>query len=264
MTSEHCGCGKRAWVNRDEADQFVVTAKIKAGLRGNQRRREQRTYPCPLRPNLWHITSQPDTGSGPPPLPDYPTTDDEAAHEFISAALRHHHDPTWQALISEQRCEQTLRVLAALHHDLLAQGEERAARAESAKHRRRIGEATFADVDRATAELEEWKARVARFRSVVLARMIDAKQAVRKVNAARAHDDNRVHNETHREALRLLTLAVTRHVHATPNPTPADRELWAWLTVLTVPRGEGVASLADMVATRHWHVRTSDELRSTA
>ncbi|MDN5930792.1 MAG: hypothetical protein L0I24_06980 [Pseudonocardia sp.] len=55
-----CACGKRWWSSKDAADRVVVEAKIRAALRGNTRRREQRSYRCPANPDLWHVTSQPD------------------------------------------------------------------------------------------------------------------------------------------------------------------------------------------------------------
>lgn len=55
-----CGCGKQSWPSKDAADQVVVEAKIRAALRGNTKRREQRSYRCPTNPELWHVTSQPD------------------------------------------------------------------------------------------------------------------------------------------------------------------------------------------------------------
>lgn len=258
-----CPCGKRAWTSQGEADRIVVEAKIRAGLYGNHRRREQRAYACPIRTGLWHITSQ--TGPGvdlPPLLPDYPNTDDEAAADLISDALRVQHDATWTALLADDRVEQTSRVLVTLHQNLTAQGQERAARVTAVQSRRTVGEASDADVERARAELADWQARVAHFRAAVQSRMDHAKQAVKALNVARSEARNSRENIAHREALRRLTLAVTRHLTCTDQPTPADRELWAWLTVLAVPYEDRTASLADMVAGRHW--ADTDELRRTA
>lgn len=69
--------------------------------------------------------------------------------------------------------------------------------------------------------------------------------------------------DAHHDTLRLLTLAVTRHLHATDQPTPADRDLWWHLTALTVPHDNATLPLADMVAERHW-ADTPDELRRSA
>lgn len=260
-----CPCGKRAWTSKDEADRVVIDAKIRAGLKHSTRRREQRSYACPTVTGIWHVTSQTGTGFDPttPPLPDYPATDDEAAVEFVSDALRHQNDTTWAALMSDERVEQTCRVLAVLHQRLLAQGEERSARLEAVRARYRAREATLNDVDRATAEKAEWKARVAHFRAAVVARLEAARQGVKALNVARSESHTSRDNIAHRDALRLLTLAVTRHLHDTPEPSPADRRLWAWLTVLAVPRDDGATSLADMVAGRHW-AATPDELRRSA
>lgn len=262
MTS--CACGKQSWPSKAAADRVVVDSKIKAGLRGNTKRREQRSYPCPIKADLWHVTSQ----AGPsydraPSLPDYPDTDDEAATEFIADALRTQHDGTWAALTSDDRAEQTLRVLVALHQNILAQAEERSAAVNSAQSRRTVGEATHADVERARAEKAEWLGRVAHFRSAVTSRLEHTRQAVKALNVARSSDKNARENDAHRDALRLLTLAVTRHLNATPDPTEPDRRLWAWLTVLAVPHNDHVMSLADLVADRYW-ADTPDELRRTA
>lgn len=260
-----CPCGKRAWTSKDEADRVVIDAKIRAGLKHSTRRREQRSYACPTATGIWHVTSQTGTGFNPttPPLPDYPTTDDEAAVEFVSDALRHQNDTTWAALMSDERVEQTTRVLAVLHQRLQAQGEERAARLEAVRARYRAREATLNDVDRATAEKAEWKARVAHFRAAVVARLEAARQAVKTLNVARSENRDSRENLHHRDTLRLLTLAVTRHLRDTDQPTAADRRLWAWLTVLTAPNDNHAMSLADLVAGRHW-TDLPDELRSTA
>lgn len=261
-----CPCGKRAWTSKDEADRVVVDAKIRAGLKHSTRRREQRSYACPTVTGIWHVTSQTGTGFDPttPPLPDYPTTDDEAAGEFVSDALRHQNDTTWAALMSNERVEQTCRVLAVLHQRLLAQGEERAARLEAVRARYRAREATLNDVDRAAAEKAEWKARVAHFRAAVVARLDAARQGVKALNVARSESHTSRDNIAHRDALRLLTLAVTRHLHATDQPTPADLDLWWHLTVLTVPHDDATLPLADMVAGRHWADGPDEELRRTA
>ncbi len=259
-----CACGKQGWPSKDAADRVVVDSKIKAGLWGNTKRREQRSYPCPIKADLWHVTSQ----AGPsfdraPSLPTYPDTDDEAANDFIADALRTQHDGTWAALYSDVRVEQTFRVLTALHQNILAQAQERDAAVNGAQSRRTVGEATHADVERARAEKAEWLGRVAHFRSAVQSRLEHARQAVKALNIARSSDKNGRENDHHRDALRHLTLAVTRHLNATPEPTEPDRRLWAWLTVLAVPHNDGTASLADMVAGKHW-ADTPDELRKSA
>lgn len=250
-----CACGKNAWSTKAEADRVVINAKIRSGLHQNTRRREQRAYPCPLRPGTWHVTSQPDAA-----LPDYPPTDDEAATEFISTALRHQHDPTWNALLDDDLVEQTCRVLECLHHQLLAQEMERNSRVDSLRARCRAAEVPFSEVDRAVAERAEWKMRVAHFQAAVLHRLDAARQAVKTLNLTRSSDRNRRENQLHRQGLRRLTLAVTRHLAATDQPTAADRELWAWLTVLTVPFDDVTATLADMVAARRW-AETPGQLR---
>lgn len=54
-----CPCGKACFFTEHAARMALVNAKIKRALRHNQRRREQRAYPCPHRPGIWHLTSQP-------------------------------------------------------------------------------------------------------------------------------------------------------------------------------------------------------------
>lgn len=260
-----CPCGKRAWTSKDEADRVVIDAKIRAGLKHSTRRREQRSYACPTKAGIWHVTSQSGARFDPatPPLPGYPGIDDEAAAEFISDALRHNNDTTWAALMGADRVEQTCRVLSVLHQRLVAQGEERSARLEAVRARYRAKEATLNDVDRATAEKAEWKARVAHFRAAVVARLEAARQAVKTLNVARSEAGDSRDNDHHRDTLRLLTVAVARHLRDTDHPTPADRRLWAWLTVLTAPHHQRPMSLADLLAGRHW-TDIPDELGETA
>lgn len=54
------GCGKTRFTTQAAAEQAVLAAKVARGLRGNERRREQRAYLCPDCPGkVWHLTSRP-------------------------------------------------------------------------------------------------------------------------------------------------------------------------------------------------------------
>lgn len=54
------GCGKVRFKNRADAEDAVLQAKLSRGLHGNDKRREQRAYPCPECPGkVWHLTSRP-------------------------------------------------------------------------------------------------------------------------------------------------------------------------------------------------------------
>lgn len=51
------GRPKHTFTSEQDAKDALLEAKIKAGLRGNRRRREQRTYECPVRPGWHHLTA---------------------------------------------------------------------------------------------------------------------------------------------------------------------------------------------------------------
>lgn len=54
-----CACNKRCFTEQ-EAKTAVLEAKIRRGLRGKAHRREERAYPCPDEPAVWHVTSRAD------------------------------------------------------------------------------------------------------------------------------------------------------------------------------------------------------------
>ncbi|WP_144316938.1 hypothetical protein [Streptomyces sp. sk226] len=56
-TRRVCSCAKRQF-SRTKADRVLVEAKVKRSLRGDERRRECRSYRCEDDPRVWHLTSR--------------------------------------------------------------------------------------------------------------------------------------------------------------------------------------------------------------
>ncbi|MGD9530584.1 MAG: hypothetical protein AB7O74_11680 [Candidatus Nanopelagicales bacterium] len=59
-------CGKVRFPTREDAAAALLKAKIQHSLRHNPNRREQRTYWC-THCRAWHLTSQPEPATAPPP-----------------------------------------------------------------------------------------------------------------------------------------------------------------------------------------------------
>jgi hypothetical protein len=242
-----CGCGKRAWPSKADADRIVVNAKIRRGLQSNAKRREQASYQCPRNLQLWHVTSQGDV-----PMPDYPTDDDQTAQDFIGKQLNRPNDDTWTALLAPERAEQTLRVLGRIHQSVQAKGADKRAGLAALKGRSLAREIPRSEYDAAEQEHKDWLRRSGHFQAATIARLQEARQVVKTVNIARSASEEHVQSEAHREALRRLSLAVQRHRSQTSSPTATDRQLWAWLGVLTVPYMDGVTTIAEMLDSGSW------------
>ncbi len=230
-----CTCGKRLWSTAVDAGRALVNAKIRHRLRGDQRRREQRSYPCPSGTG-WHLTSLDEITA---PQVRHDPGDDDAAHAFID---RHLDTPVgdivWQQLLQPAYARQTERVLAAMLRRLQADMASRKAEVESARG---------GDSGDARAAYRAWSVRAMERQAQLAARRREIGPAIRAVNVDENESNNRSRSRRHREVLRRLTLAVQRHRADTHQPTDTDRQLWAWLDVLTVPNGDGATSLADML-----------------
>lgn len=242
VTPERCYCEQAAWGSEADAAQVVVGAKISRELHRNGRRREQRYYRCPTNPNLWHVTAQDSRGGG-MPLPEYSVHDDGDAKVFVGRAVPRGDAVVWAALLAPERAAQTLRVLIRIQQELQASSSERRTAMDAVVSRRRaelISHADYAELRDAHAD---WLRRVEKFRNSTLQRLREARAAVKAHNVAATARENAARRTGERVALRRLALAVKRHREDTPDPTPADRQLWAWLGLLTVPAAEDGATV---------------------
>lgn len=237
MTAQNtCACGKVGWLNRREAGDVLVRAKIAFSLYGNTRRREQRVYECTVRCGTWHLTSQPaHRRGGAIEPPAYRVDDDEAAREYLSGALFHGDKAAWAGLFAPGRAPQTRRVLGLMHQASMLEGHDR--------KRGMLPE-----------EYREWLQVVEPLRRVLEIRIKEAQLVVHRLTAAEniVRSDSQARREnTYLTALvRRLTLELFEHRQA-GGTDKANQQLWALLDTLHMPRGE--KPIGEIVASGKWY-----------
>lgn len=234
--ARRCTCGKLAWPSKAEADQAVVDAKIKAGLRGNQRRRETRVYQCSVSPSTWHLTSS-DTVTE--------VDGDEAAKATVTEALQHPTPRAWNRLLGPDLIDQTVRVMHQIRRSMHTQSVVKRASVVEAENRFAAGLISakqLADID---LGVQRFDRRTQRMDAEITQRLEDARRIVERAELARAQaaDMDLVYGDT----VRRLAQAITAHRANTAAPSAADRQLWAWLDLLTVPHQGARTSLAAML-----------------
>jgi hypothetical protein len=247
-----CGCGKKAWPSKAEADAVVVNAKISTYLRGSVNRRESRSYECEDVPGLHHVTSRDRVVK----LPTYAADSDAEAMLYLSrAAERGVEEEVWEALVAPERAAQTVRVLGVLHQESLRESRVRKAEVDSLRKRAARREVAYEDYETASRNYESWMLGAVDKQTVLVSWIRLAREALKESNIRRASDANARDNVLHRDVVRRLTLAVAAHRARTECPTEADRELWAWLGVLSVPYdGSSRISLAGLLESGGWKV----------
>lgn len=229
-----CACGKTGWLNRAAAADVLVRAKISYSLYGNKRRREQRVYECTVRRGTFHLTSQPARKpSGLIEPPTYALDDMVAAREYISGALFHDDARAWEVLLAPDRADQTLHALGAMHQAVLLEANRRKA------------------LDGGHAEYRAWQETTRSMQNILISRIADARQAVKRANIARS--ENRVKQEGayYRAMVRRLVLEIAEHRKTQDTiPSSADRRLWDLLDAIRLPRA--TVSVGEIVASGQW------------
>lgn len=247
-----CRCGKQGWPTRHDADQVVVNAKILRHLHGRNKRLEQRSYRCSSS-TMWHVTSQDERAYGATYQPD----DDTAACEYIESLLladaHPNSDEAWERLCTPLYAAQTNAVLSRIHQAGLKDGADRKAIRRDLNLRTWAGEDVQHRLDIEDNEHAAWIVAWTRFQAVLVARKAQTQRALRDINIAASSDKNAREAVITRNAVRQLGLAIRNHQTATPEPTKADRALWAVLATVYVPYGgEGERSVQDMFDTTSW------------
>lgn len=245
-----CRCGKRGYASREIAEQVVVKAKIARTLYGNRRRAEVRTYPCDIEDGVWHVTSQIGGRGGSTPRPRYEPDDDEAAREFLSAAVFFGDERPWAALHAPRYCAQTLRVLQRMHQSVQLQLNERRkvlAQADAARASGRISGRRYRELG---IEHARWRAEVIALDDLLRIRISTTRDALKQVNILRAQGGSRYESVHHRDVVRRLALEIRRHQRAVGEEyaSPEDRRLWALLDQIEIPQEAGKATLAEVLA----------------
>lgn len=225
--TKRCRCGKVGWPSEQLADDVVVRAKIAYSLRGNNRRREQRSYRCPEDQSLFHVTSQSDRRDT---KPWWSPDDDDTARDFIIQAVFTEDTRMRGALLNPGFIDQTKRVLddlnAGLNERLQMSGGE-LARPE----RKRLQVACNV--------LAPWRTA--------------AHEAVRARNVAGSHSRAAEEKFHVTRALRELAVAVAEHERVNPAPDAGDRRLYDLLAELRLPGAVTQPSLRDLLDTGAWH-----------
>jgi hypothetical protein len=253
-----CRCGKRGWTTKHDADQVVVNAKILRHLHHNNRRREQRSYRCLTDPTLWHVTSQSvrDTHR-PEPVPAVPAEIGKAdlrelVEQLVLDEFNRNTDREWERLLTPERAADVNRVLSAVHQAGLKDGADRRAALAAASKAALAGSAGWTRRQVLAREHDAWKLHWARFQAALVTRKAQAKAALKERNIALSTQDAHVANVKHRSVFALLAQAIAEHCAATPDPSDADRELWAHLANLSVPFRGGESTLTHLLAEGVW------------
>lgn len=248
-----CPCEKKAWARKADADLVVVNAKIKH-LRGSLKRREQRAYACETVAGLFHVTSQDLVVT----LPDYGPGEDALAARFLERAIeRGVLEEVWEVLVSDALVAQTVRVLGSLHQAHLRESASRAAQLRALQRRVSLGGEDRLVLAAAKQARDNWVAESMARQEVMVVWIREARQMQKALNMRVSSDESRVQSTAHRAVLQRLTLAVAAHRERTPQPTEADRALWAWLGVLSIPfDGDRRISLSGMVEGGYWSPET--------
>ncbi|ACU36891.1 hypothetical protein [Actinosynnema mirum] len=177
----------------------------------------------------------------------YGPDDDQAAYQYVNAALRSRDAEAWRLLALETNVEQTDRVLRAILDRIAVARAHRSASRAKTRAKARDGEISQEEYQRETAEEAERVQKTINFEALV-----------REHHRLIAPAARRLRGDDVRDELLNLVLAlggaVAAHREAVLSdglkPTAADEALWDRLAALDVPstkEGEGRSTVEELV-----------------
>jgi hypothetical protein len=186
----------------------------------------------------------------------YGPDDDHAADRFVNNALRSRDPEVWRELASDDRVEQTDRVLLAMLDRITVDRAHRKAERDTARVRLAEGEISRAEYDRDVAEDGERAKKTAHFEALVREQHRLIAAGVRRLRGDDVRD----------ELMSLvITLAAAIDAHRAAvlggggEPTGVDRALWARLTTLDVPGTTGATSRTPLAELVQQHAEQQDD-----
>lgn len=167
-------------------------------------------------------------------------------------------DELWEALLSPDSVIRVQDLLIAIQSDVNRQLQTRKAELATARLESQASGEVLPEFLDLKAEYDDWRRRATGFRDMVSRRVRQAQAASRAAKRDRHRAHQASMTDEYKNAAAELTKAIWRHrqacLDADLKPEPHDVKLWEVLDVLTVERGQGRLSLAELVEYGFWTV----------